>query len=190
MTQYLYLLECQKYFKIGIANDVQSRLAQLSTGNPFELNVAAVYEFQNAEPVERAIHQRFQSLRKRGEWFSLGEREVSLFNNICSLLGGEVSEQDPTVNECEIQEAEEVQEATLDRHTNGDGWDYAAMFADGWRLNVQDSRRLYWNWRRGSDENRQTIYGGVVADLPYSIEDMRRIYRDGLEPLLEGVNHE
>ena len=41
--QYLYLIRCQQFYKIGVANDVQSRLAQLSTGNPFPLTVEAVY---------------------------------------------------------------------------------------------------------------------------------------------------
>ena len=58
--QYLYLIKCQQYYKIGVANDVESRLAQLSTGNPFPLEVEIVYLFDNAEVVERALHQKFK----------------------------------------------------------------------------------------------------------------------------------
>jgi hypothetical protein len=138
------------------------------------LNVAAVYEFQNAEPVERAIHQRFQNLRKRGEWFSLGEHEVSLFNNICSLLGGEVSEEDPTVNECEIEQAEEIQEAITDN--NGE-WDYAAMFSSGWRIETKE-RGKHWQWRERR-RNGKSIYGGRVSSLPYPVDELRRLYDVG-----------
>lgn len=52
--QYLYLIKCQQYYKIGVASDVESRLAQLSTDNPFPLKVEIVYKFDNADIVERA----------------------------------------------------------------------------------------------------------------------------------------
>ena len=35
--QYLYIIKCNEFHKIGIANDVEARLAQLSTGNPYQL---------------------------------------------------------------------------------------------------------------------------------------------------------
>jgi hypothetical protein len=179
----LYLIKCNEFYKIGIANDLQSRLAQLQTGNPYALVVEACFEFPNAGIVEKALHQKFAGVRTLGEWFSLGNGQVDEFLTLCRVLGGsEIAVRSELVDQEELEEAEEIQEAAFDRHTNGSEWDYAAMFADGWRLNVQDSRRLYWNWRRGSDNNRQTIYGGVVSDLPYSLEDMRRIYRDGEKP--------
>lgn len=168
--QYLYLIKCQQFYKIGIANDVQSRLAQLSTGNPFDLEVLAVYGFENAEPVERAIHQKFANSRRRGEWFELDNSQVYIFGQICELLGGGVNApvQLPTVGEEEIEEAE-----VLAQPTEGAKWDYAAMFADGWRMNRSDSRGRYWMWRKWDNGERKSIYGGVLDDLPYPIEEMR-----------------
>jgi hypothetical protein len=108
--QYLYLIESQQFYKIGIANDVQSRLAQLSTGNPFELKLLASYSFENAEVVERSIHQRFSNKRVRGEWFELGDEDVNEFHQICLLLGGVLSAVVPTVEEEAVEEAEQLQE--------------------------------------------------------------------------------
>jgi Meiotically Up-regulated Gene 113 (MUG113) protein len=108
--QYLYLIESQHFCKIGIANDVQSRLAQLSTGNPFELKLLACYSYENAEVVERSIHQRFAEKRARGEWFALGEQDLSEFHQICLLLGGIPSAVSPTAEEEEVEEAEQLQE--------------------------------------------------------------------------------
>lgn len=175
----LYLIKCNEFYKIGIANDLESRLAALQTGNPYPLVVVACFQFPNAGLVEKALHQSFSDVRKLGEWFELGKSGVDRFLTACVLLGGlRVDVGSALVGDLEIEEAEQIQETS----NVGAKWDYAAMFADGWRMNVQDSRRLYWNWRRGSDESRKTIYGGVVADLPYPIEDMRRIYRDGEKP--------
>jgi hypothetical protein len=179
--QHLYLIKCQQFYKIGIANDVESRLAQLSTGNPFELEVLAVYGFANAEPVERAIHQRFSNNRKRGEWFELSQSEVVVFNSICLLLGGQLANEVPTVEEEELEEAEVLAEPT-----DGGKWDYAAMFADGWCMEPSNSKgkRYYWVWRKRRGGKKGYIYGGRIADLPHpDIEEMRRVYRDGSKSL-------
>lgn len=175
--QYLYIIKCQEFHKIGVANDVESRLAQLSTGNPYPLEVQTIYEFENAEPVERAIHQRYKSARQRGEWFTLGYDDLKNIHNICLSLGGSAYEYsgEQATNES-IEEVEEIQENVF----NGDKFDYAQMFADGWRMAEQGRGSKYWNWRRGST-NRETVYGGTIKSFPYPIEDMRRIYRDNVD---------
>ena len=105
--QYLYLIKCQQFYKIGIANDVESRLAQLSTGNPFQLQLINVYGFENAEVVEKAIHQRFSSDRVRGEWFEIPNVNLDLFGEICEILGGvRVSSHATGSSDFQIEEAE------------------------------------------------------------------------------------
>jgi len=172
--QYLYLIQCQQFYKIGIANDVQSRLAQLSTGNPFELVLLAAYGFDNGEPVERALHQRFANNRKRGEWFQLFSKDIETFHQICQLLEGRTVPVVPTVEEYDIEETEVLAEPT-----DGGKWDYAAMFADGWRMELANdgTRNRYWVWRKGGKSvGRRYIYGGTIASLPYPIEEVRRRY--------------
>ena len=90
--QYLYLIKCQQFYKIGIANNVETRLAQLSTGNPYPLEVEIIYAFENAEVVERAIHQRYKETRQRGEWFSLDYDALKNIHSICLMLGGRAFE--------------------------------------------------------------------------------------------------
>lgn len=176
--QYLYLLKCQQFYKIGIANDVQSRLTQLSTGNPFDLDVLAVYGFSNASPVETAIHQRYSGVRQRGEWFSLDEHDLLDIEQICILLGGEKAYIGglQEIKDVELEEVEELAECSeLNKY------DYKAMFAEGWRMEFanENGKHRNWMWRRGFGSNRQSIYGGVISSLPYpSLEDMRRVYRD------------
>jgi hypothetical protein len=179
--QYLYLIKCQQFYKIGVANDVQGRLAQLSTGSPFELRVVRVFGYINAEIVERVIHQRFTSKRTRGEWFELDEEDLRVFESINSALNGWSEPLPGPVEEEEIEEAEELSEPT-----DGGKWDYAAMFADGWRMEKSTSKGVsdrYWCWRKGGEQvGRKYIYGGLISNLPHPIEEMRRIYRDGETP--------
>lgn len=181
MTQYLYLIRCQSFYKIGIANDVESRLAQLSTGNPFPLEVVSVYGFNNAQPVEAAIHQRFSYRRKRGEWFELDPDDLVDYDGICNLLGGVISASDEPSEE-DIEAAEEIAEPT-----EGGKWDYAAMFSDGWRIEKSTSKGVngrYWCWRKGGENSgRKYLYGGLIEDLPYQdLDTMRRVFRDKEQP--------
>ena len=106
MSQYLYLIQCKEAFKIG-ASDVRSRLASLQTGNPYELELQACWEFSNAEPVERALHQAFEKSRMLGEWFLLSDPELEKFGAVCAMLGGVRIEIIQPVSDDEIEEAEE-----------------------------------------------------------------------------------
>ncbi len=59
--------------KIGVANNVSSRLSELQIGNPFELSIVAIIPFSSrkkAESFEKKIHKRFVDQRIRGEWFA------------------------------------------------------------------------------------------------------------------------
>jgi hypothetical protein len=187
MTQFLYLVKCQQYHKIGIANDMRNRLAQLSTGNPFDLEVMALYGFDNAAPVEAAIHQRFSKIRRRGEWFEMGEKDISDFHNICSMLGGLIDLVPEPVSNDEIEVAEEMSQPA-----DGGKWDYDAMIADGWRIEAFEGKRntvgnglvktghTYWQWRKSENGIRKSIYGGTIDSLPYTPEAMRRMYESAV----------
>jgi hypothetical protein len=105
---YVYLIQSDRYFKIGIANDVESRLSQLQTGNPNELVIESCYEFPNAQAVETVLHQKFSSVRKLGEWFLLSNTGLQEFDTLCEMLGGvRYSPTAITSTPNEIEEAEE-----------------------------------------------------------------------------------
>lgn len=147
--QYLYLIRCQDYHKIGIANDVESRLAQLSTGNPYPLEVVSVYGFQNAQPVEASLHQRFSASRIRGEWFRLNPNDVLVFGDVCNMLMGEKQEVGH-IDEDEIEEAEQEQ-------------DYALVGGKEWRLEARNDSSVprYAIMSRGRENRRCIGYLGI-----------------------------
>ena len=113
--QNLYLIKCRQYYKIGVANDIESRLAQLSTGNPFPLEVELYYVFENAEVVERAVHQKFKAKRERGEWFSLSAEDKNELHKICLMLGGSAFEYVKIPDDDAVEDADdELAESLVD----------------------------------------------------------------------------
>jgi len=141
--------------------------------------------FENADIVEKVIHQRFKESRQRGEWFTLSYEDRQLIHKICFSLGGSAREYTgKDADEEAIEEAEEIQEEVIVNNK----WDFRSMYAEGWRIELinHGGKPRNWIWRRGSTSDRKSIYGGSLSSLPYSLENMRRVYRDGLEPLEEG----
>jgi hypothetical protein len=53
--------------KIGLARDVEKRVAQLRTGSPVQITLLAVTD--GGQPREFTYHQRFAEHRLHGEWF-------------------------------------------------------------------------------------------------------------------------
>lgn len=58
--------------KVGVAGNVERRIAVLQTGNPFELKIMATIpcgSYAKAYETESRIHKIFKRQRIRGEWF-------------------------------------------------------------------------------------------------------------------------
>ena len=77
-----------RYFKIGSASIVQTRLSSLQTSSPFELKVVKAYWVDNMVLEERLLHEKHASARVRGEWFGLGPEDVRQFGEAISAPGG------------------------------------------------------------------------------------------------------
>lgn len=71
-------------YKIGITTgDIEKRITQLKTGNPYELNLINIFECQYHRKVESWMHKKYNSYRKEGEWFELSDDNVFSFVNDC-----------------------------------------------------------------------------------------------------------
>lgn len=69
--EYVYLLHCEGFYKIGRAKDVDKRVVALNIGTPFEITVVSKFLPKNvsASSVEAAMHRIMQEYRVKGEWF-------------------------------------------------------------------------------------------------------------------------
>lgn len=67
--------------KIGIARDPWRRLAHLQIGAPEELGLIGFMIAGDARERERSLHERFASIRVRGEWFRLTDELMDCIKN-------------------------------------------------------------------------------------------------------------
>lgn len=65
------------YYKIGIAEDVDRRLATLSTGTPHELELVTTVECDRPNDVEDRLHSINRYHHKHGEWYYLPRNMVN-----------------------------------------------------------------------------------------------------------------
>lgn len=135
MGKFVYLIRCDRYYKIGVANDVSRRLAELQIGNPRPLVAISCYEFDNCTSVEAVLHQKFDSKKTIGEWFELNKYQIREFEKVCSLLNGRKNGETIMPSEEEIAEAQVQQEIESEevkkRLTREEIED---MLKNGWRI--------------------------------------------------------
>lgn len=68
---FIYFVQCGEFVKIGWTVSVRERIADLQTGNPFEIRILAT---KPGSPThEKSLHRKFAVHRIRGEWFRLAE---------------------------------------------------------------------------------------------------------------------
>lgn len=77
---YVYFIsDDHGHCKIGITNNMRSRIKNLQNGCPYELDVVKIAIVEN-ETVARAVedywHYVFKDKHIRGEWFKLTKREI------------------------------------------------------------------------------------------------------------------
>ena len=69
-TRNLYVLQCKQFYKIGITSNVNKRLANIQTSNPFPVKLVKVYSYlSDDQNIERRVHVDLKKYRGTGEWF-------------------------------------------------------------------------------------------------------------------------
>ncbi|MFG5012584.1 GIY-YIG nuclease family protein [Vibrio cholerae] len=84
--KYLYVIRCgkSKFYKIGITNDLEKRVATHQTGCPYQLKLICYFEAdlddylgKEIGYLEQFLHNNYSDLRVRGEWFELNYKHLS-----------------------------------------------------------------------------------------------------------------
>lgn len=68
---FVYVVQCQEYVKIGLADNVKLRVSGLQTGSPYKLKLLASWPCDDAPNTEKELHKLFSRFHMRGEWFKL-----------------------------------------------------------------------------------------------------------------------
>jgi hypothetical protein len=72
----VYIVDSNGVFKIGIARNVQNRIKQLQTSNPYKLWLAtAYYKVLLASKIERSVHRKLADYNLMGEWFNQNRKK-------------------------------------------------------------------------------------------------------------------
>ena len=82
---FVYLLCDGDKFKIGMTKhkDINKRIKELQTGNPYKIWIRDYYETNNPLKIEKMMHARHASSNIKNEWFDLTAEEVINFKNEC-----------------------------------------------------------------------------------------------------------
>jgi len=77
--EYVYFLTADNGFtKIGRTKKLDERIHHFTTKLPYKLEERLFLKTSNSSKLESSIHKRFESKRKRGEWFLLTDDDIEL----------------------------------------------------------------------------------------------------------------
>ena len=74
--RFVYVMKCGDFFKIGIAIELDNRLNQVQTGNPYIVSLVFALKHKQAEEIEKKLHCIFNNKRERREWFKLDDKDL------------------------------------------------------------------------------------------------------------------
>ena len=73
---YVINIESTDLHKIGVTNNMKSRLSQIATSSPFELSIVKEYKTPIASILEKELHEEFSGVRAQREWFKLSAGQL------------------------------------------------------------------------------------------------------------------
>lgn len=83
-AKYVYIVVCGEYFKLGITDNVNSRLNGLQCGNPYEVSLWICKKISNASIYEEELHKSLTSLgyHHKREWYKLDSSILERIKNV------------------------------------------------------------------------------------------------------------
>lgn len=80
---WLYIIQIERYYKIGISKNPNTRLIAIQTDSPFEAKIVSMWQAGiTPKRVERHVHLYYEHARVRGEWFHAEAIELDVVEKI------------------------------------------------------------------------------------------------------------
>lgn len=76
VTSNIYFIQSGEFVKIGIAIDVETRMALFQIGNPIKLILIKAFVTERAYQEESDLHLIFDKYRVYGEWFRINSGDL------------------------------------------------------------------------------------------------------------------
>lgn len=83
---YVYIVQCDEVFKIGVSTLPEQRINIIKTDNYKPIVVHGFWKVEDPYGVEAFFHEEYGGVRVRGEWFMLNKNDVILAKNILNEL--------------------------------------------------------------------------------------------------------
>jgi hypothetical protein len=90
---YVYFVQADEAIKIGYSASPEMRLADLQIGSHQVLELIGIME--GTVKTEHAIHEQFDHLRIRGEWFASGLELLEFIDSVASKPGAPLPQSPP-----------------------------------------------------------------------------------------------
>lgn len=98
MNIYIIKAEEHELFKVGIAENVNKRLVQISTNSPFKLEVIFEMNVENAHYIEQLLHQKYTQYNTNNEWFKLNKKSLSELKKDIVKMSTETTPKESLIN--------------------------------------------------------------------------------------------
>ena len=73
----------ERFCKIGMAKNLESRIASIQTSLPFKLKIEMCFYSENMAKTEKEMHAEFSDERVAGEWFRLTDNQLMSIRSYC-----------------------------------------------------------------------------------------------------------
>ena len=87
LGNYVYIVKCGNYYKIGITQRIASRMTDFRVNNPYDVELIFYGNCDWYKSVEIKIHKLMSEFHHKGEWFLLGKEQVETVINIIRKNG-------------------------------------------------------------------------------------------------------
>jgi predicted GIY-YIG superfamily endonuclease len=110
----VYILEVRdsSLFKIGVTKDIEKRLSQLQTSNPYEFYLWGFYVTAKHRELENLLHKKFHLKRYKREWFKLSHDELT---QACSFAADFIGKPYIRVTQSDI---DKMEKETIQNHNS------------------------------------------------------------------------
>ena len=82
LWDYIYLIKCNNFYKIGHTFNLDSRLNTFQTGNPYALEIYLAIKHPKAVEIEYYLQEIFIKKKVKREWFEFSEEDIIKIKNL------------------------------------------------------------------------------------------------------------
>lgn len=74
----IYIMKCDKYYKIGYATDIYQRFTNYRVHNPLDVSMVCQSHTPRFKQYEHWMRKRFTHKLHRGEWYLLNDDDIKV----------------------------------------------------------------------------------------------------------------